>query len=197
MEYAAVFLLFVLTAAAAFGLVSTGRGAGKVAFAVALFAVFCVGGNGAFGAALPSVFLAVSGAAYLGYRKDFAALAVTATVAVIAVCAAESSFAGTAKEDWGYFCAAALCAVACVPQSSVSAFSLGYVLGDLYSVFGDTDAPYRYDAFSIKIAYFALFCFVASAFLSRIFALAEREDENAVRAAKKEFSNVPLFSSAR
>lgn len=175
MEYAAVFLLFVLTASAAFRLLYTGKGAGKTAFAVALFAAFCAEGSGIFGSALPSVFLAASGAAYLGYKKDMPALTATLTVAVIAVCAAESSYAGTAKEDWGYFCAAALCAVACNPQSSVFAFSLGYVIGDAYSVLGDSGTVLRYDAFSVKIAYFALFCFVASAFLSKAFALIEKE----------------------
>lgn len=181
MEYAAVFLLFVLLTASAVRLTATGTGVALPAFLVVVAALLCLEPAGEGVNAAPScIFLACTGAAYIGYKRDFAALLCAAATAVITVSALFNASAGIMAREWGYFCAIALCAVVNKPLSAGCVLALGVVLGDTYSLFSDHYIVYRIDLFSQITTYSAIICAVACAFVNSILKVFARTDGCAV-----------------
>ncbi len=156
MEYAAVFLLFSVTIAAAIRVCASGKGVFTLAFLVLTTLTLCPEQSGEgvrFSPAL--LFCALAGTAYIGYEKDIRAIVCSLVVATVAAGATTSrvDVAGIA-----YVGAAAFCALMLKPFSAGGALAVGYVLGDTYSFFADKALIFRYELFSVNTVYAAIFC---------------------------------------
>lgn len=167
MEYAAVFLLFSVTAAAAIRVCISGKGLAVLAYLVLTALSLCPEQAGKNVGFPPALLLAVcAGAAYIGYKKDFQAIACALVVAAVAACVPLS--AGADIRGLAYICSAAFCALLLKPFGAGGAFVVGYVLGDTYSLFADSGVIFRYDLFSLDIVYAAMFCVTAAALVNAL-----------------------------
>lgn len=167
MEYAAVFLLFSATVAAAIRMCVCGKGGVLLAFLVLTTLSLCPEQSGYVAGASPALlFCAFAGALYIGFKRDLRAAACSLVVAAVAACVPMS--AGADISGLAYLCTAAFCALMLRPFLAGGAFVLGYVLGDTYSFLTDGDVIFRYDLFSVNTVYAAMFCVLLAALVNSV-----------------------------
>lgn len=170
MEYAAVFILFAAITASAIRLAATGKGFMSASFLVVLTVLLCLEPTkGAVRYAPSALFLALSGAAYIGRRKNPRQLLCALVVAAVAYVSTDSAWQSDNVKSFAVICQIALAACVCEPRGAGAVFALGRFLGDTYSVLTDPSVVLREQLFSIDIVFSAIVCTVASFFFNAVF----------------------------
>lgn len=169
MEYAAIFVLFVLTAAAAMRLAINGKGAKEAVFLVALIAFMCVEPWGKNVKVAPSVILlSVAGAVSVLKSGDVTALLGALCVSAATVCGTGHTLTQTSGFPWITAGSVMLCALVCRGARAGTVFALGVTAGEMYIFFSDRSAAFYLNLFSVQTAYAAIVCAVVAKFFAAV-----------------------------
>lgn len=168
MEYAAIFVLFILTAAAAMQLATNGKGGKEVVFLVVFFALLCVEPWGSKVKIAPSVILlSVVGIVHVIKSRDVQIALCTLCVSAATVSAAGST-AVSAGLSWVTVGCVALCALVCKGARAGTVYALGVTAGEVCLLLSDINTTFYLDLFTVQTAYAAVVCAVVARFFAKI-----------------------------